>query len=92
MNNTPPPEDTLVTLARALRLADDDAVCTVESYGHLVAPGEYRIGPEDFKDDFALPGEYLTDCLMHLNARGLAAVIPEDGAYRVRFRPDRPDA
>jgi len=69
--------------ARALRLADDAAESVICTEGQIERPGVWRITREVFDSDRA----YLSDCIEHLQSRGLAdARTVENGDVIVNFK------
>ena len=66
--------------ARALRLADDAAGSVICTEGHSPAPFHWVLTHEQIAAD-----PYLEDCIAHLEWRGIAKAVREDGRVTVIF-------
>jgi len=66
--------------ARALRLADDAAESLICTEGHNTEGRQWVLYPEQLAAD-----PYLEDCIAHLEWRGIAKAVREDGRATVIF-------
>lgn len=71
-------------LSRALRLADDAAESVICTEGHSPAAYHWVITHEQTAAD-----PYLEDCIAHLEWRGIAKAVREDGRVTVIFEEQR---
>ena len=70
--------------ARALRLADDAAESVICTEGHNTEGRQWVLYPEQIAAD-----PYLGDCIAHLEWRGVAKAVREDGRVTVIFEEQR---
>ena len=66
--------------SRALRLADDAAESVICTEGHNTEGRQWVLYPEQIAAD-----PYLEDCIAHLEWRGIAKAVREDGRVTVIF-------
>jgi hypothetical protein len=66
--------------ARALRLADDAAESVICTEGHNTEGRQWVLYPEQIAAD-----PYLEDCIAHLEWRGIAKAVREEGRVTVIF-------